>query len=156
MGKSVAWSIAVAEVLSSGHFVGGRLPQLCRRTGPAVRHSPGVSLDQPVRSLSGGNRQKVILARELGRQPRVLVASQPVRGLDIGAAEMVHAQLMAARKAGAAVLLISADLDEVLELADRVGILYSGRIVREFRPGELSPVEIGHCMLGGGQAVKPQ
>ena len=63
---------------------------------------------------------------------------------------------MAARKAGAAVLLISADLDEVLELADRVGILYSGRIVREFRPGELSPVEIGHCMLGGGQAVKPQ
>lgn len=146
-----------------------RLPQFCRRgilSGAACRNYVaeqvrrfGIRLaspDQPVRSLSGGNRQKVILARELGRQPRVLVASQPVRGLDIGAAEMVHAQLMAAREAGAAVLLISADLDEVLELADRVGILYAGRIVREFRPGELSPVEIGHCMLGGGQAVKPQ
>ena len=146
-----------------------RLPQFCRRgilSGAACRNYVaeqvrrfGIRLaspDQPVRSLSGGNRQKVILARELGRQPSVLVASQPVRGLDIGAAEMVHDQLMAAREAGAAVLLISADLDEVLELADRVGILYSGRIVREFKPGELSPVEIGHCMLGGGQAVKPQ
>ena len=146
-----------------------RLPQFCRRgilSGAACRNYVaeqvrrfGIRLaspDQPVRSLSGGNRQKVILARELGRQPSVLVASQPVRGLDIGAAEMVHDQLMAAREAGAAVLLISADLDEVLGLADRVGILYAGRIVREFRPGELSPVEIGHCMLGGDQAVQAQ
>jgi simple sugar transport system ATP-binding protein len=146
-----------------------RLPQFCHRgilSRAACRNYVteqvrrfGIRLaspDQPVCCLSGGNRQKVILARELGRQPSVLVASQPVRGLDIGAAEMVHAQLMAARKAGAAVLLISADLDEVLELADRVGILYAGRIVHEFRPGELSPVEIGHYMLGGGQAVQSQ
>jgi simple sugar transport system ATP-binding protein len=84
------------------------------------------------------------------------VASQPVRGLDIGATEIVHERIMAAREAGAAILLISADLDEVLELADRIGILYAGRIVHEFRPGEFSPTEIGHYMLGVSQAVKSQ
>jgi simple sugar transport system ATP-binding protein len=113
------------------------------------------SIGQPVRSLSGGNRQKVILARELNLQPKVLVASQPVRGLDVGAAEMVYERLRAARNAGAAVLLISADLEEVLELADRVGVLYRGRIVREFRPGELTPAEIGHYMLSGSKEVAP-
>ena len=143
-----------------------RLPQFCRRgilSGAACRSYVSeqvrrfgirlASIDQPVRSLSGGNRQKIILARELALQPRLLVASQPTRGLDIGAAEMVHERLLAARQAGAAVLLISADLDEVLALADRVGILYAGRIVREFKPGELTQAEIGHYMLGGGQAV---
>jgi simple sugar transport system ATP-binding protein len=113
------------------------------------------SIGQPVRSLSGGNRQKVILARELNLQPKVLVASQPVRGLDVGAAEMVYGRLRAARDAGTAVLLISADLEEVLELADRVGVLYRGRIVREFRPGELTPGEIGHCMLSGSREAAP-
>ena len=113
------------------------------------------SISQPVRSLSGGNRQKVILARELNLQPKVLVASQPVRGLDVGAAEMVYERLRAARNAGAAVLLISADLEEVLELADRVGILYRGQIVREFRPGELTPAEIGHYMLSGSKEAAP-
>lgn len=113
------------------------------------------SIGQPVRSLSGGNRQKVILARELSLLPKVLVASQPVRGLDVGAAEMVHERLRAARDVGAAVLLISADLDEVLTLADRVGILYGGRIVREFIPGQLTPGEIGHYMLSGCQEAAP-
>jgi simple sugar transport system ATP-binding protein len=113
------------------------------------------SIEQPVRSLSGGNRQKVILARELNLQPQVLVASQPVRGLDVGAAEMVYERLRAARSAGAAVLLISADLEEVLDLADRVGVLYRGRIVREFSPGELTPGEIGHYMLSGSKEAAP-
>ncbi len=156
-------TLSVWENLLLGQM---RLPQFCRwgiLSGAVCRSHVaeqvrrfGIRLaspDQPAQTLSGGNRQKVILARELGRQPRVLVASQPVRGLDIGAAEMVHERLLAARETGAAILLISADLDEVLELADRVGILSAGRIVREFRPGELTPVEIGHYMLGGRQAV---
>ena len=106
------------------------------------------SLKQPVRSLSGGNQQKIILARELSGNPSLLVASQPVRGLDIGAENFVHQKLRAAKNQGAAILLISADLEEVLSLSDRVGILFNGRIVREFRPGELSFQQVERYMTG--------
>ncbi len=107
---------------------------------------------QPARSLSGGNRQKVVLARELSVQPKVLVAFQPVRGLDVGAAELVYERLRLACDAGVAVLLISSDLEEILTMADRVGILYNGRIVCEFVPGELTLDEIGRYMLTGRQS----
>ena len=87
------------------------------------------SMEQPVQSLSGGNQQKVILARELEREPSLLLAAHPIRGLDIGAAAFVHEQLEAARERGCAILLISADLAEILQLADRIAVMYEGRIM---------------------------
>ena len=109
------------------------------------------SVQQQVENLSGGNQQKVVLARELAAQPTVIVAAQPTRGLDIGAAEFVHRQLLAKRASGCAVLFISADLDEVLSLSDRVGVIYNGRIVAEFRPQEVTAQELGVYMLGGNK-----
>ena len=103
------------------------------------------------RTLSGGNQQKVILARELSSDPDLVIAAQPVRGLDIGAIEFVRKKLLDVRNRGKAVLLISADLEEVLSLADRVGILYEGQIVCEFRPGELTAAEISRYMLGAAE-----
>ncbi|ADL07361.1 ABC transporter ATP-binding protein [Thermosediminibacter oceani] len=108
------------------------------------------SIDQPIEGLSGGNQQKVILGRELSRDPRVIIASQPTRGLDVGAAEFVHKELLKKREEGKAILLISADLEEVLSLSDRVGVMYNGRITAEFRPEEVTPEEVGVYMLGGG------
>jgi ABC-type uncharacterized transport system ATPase subunit len=89
---------------------------------------PRQALQMPVQLLSGGNMQKVILARELCRDPQVIVAHQPTRGLDLGAVAYVHAQLLAAARAGAGILLISEDLDELLSLADRVAVLYRGQL----------------------------
>ncbi len=108
-------------------------------------------------SLSGGNMQKVILARVLSRNPQVVVAAQPTRGLDVGAIQYVHEQLLAQRARGAAILLISEDLDEILALADRVAVIYEGAIVGEIRPSDFSadPVnlkqQIGLMMAGGSR-----
>ena len=99
-------------------------------------------------SLSGGNQQKVIIAREVARDPAVLVASQPTRGLDVGAIEYVQKRLVEERDRGRAVLLVSLELDEVLSLSDRILVLYEGRIVAEFAPG-VSREELGVAMLGG-------
>jgi simple sugar transport system ATP-binding protein len=105
------------------------------------------TLSQRAGTLSGGNMQKLILARELGRTPSIIVAHSPSRGLDVRACASVHRRLLAARDAGAAVLLISEDLDEVLSIADRVGVMTRGRIVAEFEP----PVDrhaVGRAMVG--------
>jgi ABC-type uncharacterized transport system ATPase subunit len=103
----------------------------------------------PTRELSGGNAQKVLLARELSKEPKVIVVASPTRGLDVGAAEAVRGLLDERRAAGCAVLLISEDLDEVLSMSDRILALYEGRIVYE-TPGEGSDVEeIGLAMAGG-------
>ncbi len=85
------------------------------------------SVDQAIGSLSGGNQQKVVLGRALSRDPRLVVAVQPTRGLDIGATAFLQSQLLKRRAAGAAVLLISTELDEVLALADRIVVLFKGR-----------------------------
>jgi general nucleoside transport system ATP-binding protein len=100
--------------------------------------------------LSGGNQQKVILAREIDRNPKVLLAAQPTRGLDVGAIEFVHRRLVGERDAGRAVLLVSLELEEVLSLADRILVIYEGRIVGEFAPG-VSEEELGVAMTGGGR-----
>jgi simple sugar transport system ATP-binding protein len=100
------------------------------------------------RSLSGGNQQKVVVAREVARNPIVLIAAQPTRGLDVGAIEYVHRRLVAERDAGHAILLVSLELDEVLSLADRVLVMYEGRIVGEHAAGA-GEEEIGLEMLGG-------
>src|SRR5690606_22646258 len=82
-----------------------------------------------VRNLSGGNIQKLILARELARNPGVLIAAQPTRGVDISATEYIHGVLMSQRAAGVAILLISEDLDEIMALSDRIAVMYEGKIV---------------------------
>ncbi len=104
-----------------------------------------------VRSLSGGNQQKIVLGRELENDPRVLLAAQPTRGVDIGAIERIHAELDALRKRGGAVLLISAELDELLALCDRIAVLYRGRIVATLARSDASREALGPLMTGAGR-----
>ena len=107
----------------------------------------------PARALSGGNQQKVIIAREMGGDFSVLLASQPTRGVDVGAVEFIHAQLRAARDAGKAILLVSAELAEILALADRVAVMYRGRIVGLMPRDEASVETIGPLMTGAQDAA---
>ncbi len=109
------------------------------------------SLRTPALALSGGNQQKVIVAREFAFAPSVLVAAQPTRGLDIGATEFVRRQILDARATGLAVVLVSAMLEEVLSLADRVGVIHAGEIVAEVPRGGATPKEIGLYMTGARQ-----
>ena len=106
------------------------------------------SPDQVVHVLSGGNLQKVILARELAADPRCVLASQPTRGLDVGAIEYVHSRLLALRKNGAGILLISEDLDEIFNLADRIAVMYKGQVMGIFDAQEITREEIGLLMAG--------
>jgi simple sugar transport system ATP-binding protein len=103
----------------------------------------------PARSLSGGNQQKVVIAREVSGNPDALIAAQPTRGLDVGAIEFVHRRLLAERDAGRAILLFSLELDEVRALADRILVIYEGRIVGELPPSA-SDEELGLLMTGSG------
>ncbi|HEU5387167.1 MAG TPA: ABC transporter ATP-binding protein [Streptosporangiaceae bacterium] len=109
------------------------------------------STETPVGTLSGGNQQKVILARELGREHKVLVASQPTRGLDVGSIEFVHKRIVAARDSGVAVLIVSSELDEIYALADRIAVMYEGRITG-FRPPTVPVEELGLLMAGGADS----
>jgi simple sugar transport system ATP-binding protein len=99
-------------------------------------------------SLSGGNQQKVVVAREVSRDPRILVAAQPTRGLDVGAIEFVHRRLVAERDEGRAILLVSFELDEILSLSDRILVVYEGSVVGEYSP-DVSEEELGIAMTGG-------
>ena len=101
------------------------------------------------KSLSGGNQQKLIIGREFGLNPKLLLVSQPTRGVDIGAIEFIHRKLIALRDAGTAVLLVSAELEEVTALADRLLVFKDGRIVGEVDPKTTSTEEIGLMMTGG-------
>jgi simple sugar transport system ATP-binding protein len=98
--------------------------------------------------LSGGNQQKVIAAREIARDPKLLIAAQPTRGLDVGAIEYLHRRLVAERDEGRAILLVSLELEEILSLSDRILVIYEGEIVGE-HSGEVSEDQIGFEMLGG-------
>jgi len=102
----------------------------------------------PAANLSGGNQQKIVLGREIDGQPRVLVAAQPTRGLDVGATEYIHKALLAQRDAGAAILLISTELEEILALSDRIVVLYEGRIVGEVTGDRANTQRIGLMMAG--------
>jgi simple sugar transport system ATP-binding protein len=106
------------------------------------------SLDTPIKNLSGGNIQKVIMARELSRRPALLVAAQPTRGVDIGATEYIHDRLLEQREAGTGILLISEDLDEILGLSDRIAVMYEGRIMGVLERSEASVEQIGFMMAG--------
>ena len=106
--------------------------------------SPG----QPLGSLSGGNQQKVVVARELDGDPRLLVASQPTRGVDVGSIEFIHRQIVERRDHGLAVLLVSSELEEILSLADRVAVMYRGRLVAVLDGQAIEPDRIGLLMAG--------
>ncbi len=101
-----------------------------------------------VRSMSGGNQQKAIIAREIDKDPDLLIAVQPTRGVDIGAIEFIHKQLIEQRDAGKAVLLVSLELDEVMDVPDRILVMYEGRLVGEFKPDEVTVEELGLYMTG--------
>jgi general nucleoside transport system ATP-binding protein len=103
----------------------------------------------PARALSGGNQQKLVVGREFELPPKLLLVSQPTRGVDIGAIEFIHRKLVALRDAGCAVLLVSAELEEVTALADRLMVIYAGRIVGEVDPARATNEEIGLMMTGG-------
>ena len=114
------------------------------------------SRETPAKSLSGGNIQKVVLAREISRQPRVLIAAQPTRGLDIGAMEYVHAQLLEERQKGTAILMISEDLDEILGLADRIAVIYEGRIMDIVDAETATAEQLGLLMAGVVEGAEPR
>jgi general nucleoside transport system ATP-binding protein len=124
-------------------WAGGLLQEFdVRGGGPTTRGA----------SLSGGNQQKVVIAREVSRNPSVLIAAQPTRGLDVGAIEFVHRRLVEQRDAGKAVLLVSLELEEIVSLSDRILVLYEGRIVAEFPP-DVSEEELGFAMVGGRRSA---
>jgi simple sugar transport system ATP-binding protein len=108
----------------------------------------------PARALSGGNQQKLIIGRELGLPPRLLLVAQPTRGVDIGAIEFIHRTIVALRDAGCAVLLVSAELEEVTSLADRLLVLHEGRIAGEVDPARATGEEIGLLMTGGSRGAR--
>jgi len=101
-------------------------------------------------TLSGGNQQKLVVARELSRDIKVLVAAQPTRGLDVGSVEYVHARMLAARDAGVGILLVSTELDEIVALSDRILVMFRGHLAREFAAGTATLAEIGLAMAGAG------
>jgi general nucleoside transport system ATP-binding protein len=112
------------------------------------------SIDTPVGTLSGGNQQKVILAREVGRRVKLLLASQPTRGLDVGSIEFVHRRIVEERDQGTAVIIISSELDEIYALSDRIAVMYEGKITG-FRPPTVPVAELGLLMAGGGNGSGP-
>ena len=106
------------------------------------------SRDTAIKSLSGGNIQKAVVARELSREPRVLIAAQPTRGVDIGATEYIHSLLLEQRQNGLAILLISEDLDEIMALSDRIAVIFEGQIMGEVDAAEATPERLGLLMAG--------
>ena len=159
LGTGVAPSLTVASnvvlrsyrsrALSHGPFL--RLAAIRKRAHDLISRYDVRAAEPatPARQLSGGNLQKVVLAREFSGEPRVVVAASPTRGLDVGAIETVHDYLRGAAAEGVGVLLISEDLDEILALADRVAVMYEGRIVGEVEAKTATVEEIGLMMAGG-------
>ena len=107
------------------------------------------SVHIPVSNLSGGNQQKVIVAREFSRTVKLAIASQPTRGLDVGSIEYIHERIVEERDAGSAILIVSTELDEILALSDRILVMYRGRIVADVDPETTTATELGLYMAGG-------
>ncbi|UCC87680.1 MAG: heme ABC transporter ATP-binding protein, partial [Anaerolineales bacterium] len=106
------------------------------------------SIYTPAGSLSGGNQQKMVVGRELSRPIKLLIASQPTRGLDVGSIEFIHNRLVQARDDGVAVLLVSAELDEIMSLSDRIAVMYKGQIIATLDADQASREELGLLMAG--------
>jgi simple sugar transport system ATP-binding protein len=112
----------------------------------------GAGISTRAGSMSGGNQQKLVIAREIQRDPKLLIAAQPTRGVDIGAIEFIHRRLVEERDAGTAVLLVSLEMQEVLSLADRIVVIFEGEIVAEFEGGTVDEQRLGLAMVGSGDA----
>jgi len=153
-GLILDYSVADNLVLGQQHRFAGRGVLDRARIGDNARariqqfdiRPPSATL--PARALSGGNQQKIVIAREMGRDFRVLLAAQPTRGVDVGAIEFIHGQLREARAAGKGILLVSADLQEVLSLADRIAVMYGGRFVAVLPRAAASEEVLGRYMTG--------
>ncbi len=135
----------------AGHLDGGKIAREADRL--IAEYQVKAKPTDLVRTLSGGNVQKIVLARTLSREPRFVVAAQPTRGLDVGATVYVHERLLEQRDRNAAVLLVSEDLDEVLRLSDRVLVMFGGRLVGDFAADEVDVERIGLLMAGEGVRV---
>jgi general nucleoside transport system ATP-binding protein len=155
-GLVLQFSIADNEVLNT-YFVRPFSRGLQRNDKAVVENAQNLIDQFDVRtpsplisagSLSGGNQQKVIVARELSRPVKLLIANQPTRGLDVGSIEYIHSQIVAARDKGAGVLLISAELDEIMSLSDRIVVMYQGQIVAEMPAEKATRNELGLLMAG--------
>ena len=149
---SISDNIISNRYYSAPYSKGGVLQKLqIQRFASKLSEDYGIkiaSVQYPLSTLSGGNMQKVILSREMEVSPEILVASQPTRGVDIGAIEYIHAQLLKLRDEGKAILLVSAELSEVFALSDRIIVLYEGEIVGEFDPTLVTETELGLYMTG--------
>ena len=158
-GLILDFSIADNLVLGQQHrFRKGALLDHARIAENAVKQVATYDIrpadpSAPARALSGGNQQKIVIAREMTRDFTVLLAAQPTRGVDVGAIEFIHAQLRQSREAGKAILLVSADLAEVLALADRVAVMYEGRIVALLPRAEATIERLGAFMTGAEHAA---
>jgi ABC-type uncharacterized transport system ATPase subunit len=158
-GRGLILDYTVAENLILGQqhrFTRGARLDLARIAENAARQVAAFDIRPadptlPARALSGGNQQKIVIAREMGRDFRVLLAAQPTRGVDVGAIEFIHEQLRAARSAGRAILLVSADLAEVLALSDRVAVMYDGRFAAVLQRGEATREVVGQYMTGASE-----
>jgi len=153
-GLILDYSIADNLILGRQHHFGsfGTL-DAARITAHAGEHMQRFDIrpampSLPARALSGGNQQKIVVAREMGRAFSVLLAAQPTRGVDVGAIEFIHAQLRAARDAGRGILLVSADLPEVLALSDRIAVMYGGRFVTVLPAAQCTAEQLGPYMTG--------
>ena len=131
-----------------GHILRKPVRQYAERLIKQYDVRSGQGAQTPARSMSGGNQQKAIIAREMDKESDLLVAVQPTRGLDVGAIEYIHSQLVSQRDAGKAVLLVSLELDEVMDVSDRILVMYEGEIVGEFDPKTVSVQELGLYMAG--------
>jgi simple sugar transport system ATP-binding protein len=153
LGMSVAENLVFCDLddVSSGRFLNRRL--IRERAEELIRlfDIKAASPETPMRQLSGGNQQRVVLAREMSRDPKVIVAAQPTRGLDVGAIEYVTGQLQKIRDDGVGVLLISTELEEILALSDRVAVIFRGRILGTMDRADVDLERLG--LLMGGQAA---
>ncbi len=155
-GLAVGWSLEknlILKRLSDKKLKKNGLvsKKLIRQNWETARDSyqiKAINGDENARSLSGGNQQKVILARELEGEPEVLIANQPTRGLDVGASEYVRSRILDARNHGTAVLVVSADLEEIMQVSDRIAVIYGGRLMG-ILPRGADVMDIGTLMMGG-------
>lgn len=143
------------EFQKAGFIRSGEVRRYAERLIEQYDVRSGQGANTIVRSMSGGNQQKAIIAREIDKNPELLVAVQPTRGLDVGAIEYIHSQLVAQRDKGKAVLLVSLELDEVMDVSDRILVMYEGEIVGQLDPKKITVEELGLYMAGAKRDEVP-